>query len=87
VANCVQRNFRREEKSTFGPLTSNVARLEAIGATEYRHRPASKDILATCPLCSSKLVISDSEKYLVCFGPPSCAAHRAPFDSILIRVR
>jgi hypothetical protein len=64
-----------------------LARLEAQGSTEYRHRPGSHDIVTVCPLCGEKLIISDSEKWLQCFGPLSCGAHRAGFDSILIRVR
>jgi len=64
-----------------------LAKLEAQGSKEYRHRPESKDIVATCPLCGGKLLLSDSEKWLICFGPLTCGAHRATFDSILIRVR
>ena len=74
-------------ESPAGSKPPILARLEAQGSTGYRHRPALKDILCRCPLCGEKLLLSDSEKYLFCFGPPSCAANRAPFESIIVRIR
>ena len=74
-------------ESLAGSKPPILEKLEAQGSTGYRHRPGSHDIVTVCPLCGEKLIISDSEKYLVCFGPLTCAARRAPFESILVRIR
>jgi hypothetical protein len=74
-------------ESAAGRKPPILAMLERQGSTGYRHRPDSHDIVAVCPLCGGKIVISDSEKYLVCFGPATCPANRAPFEQILVRVR
>lgn len=74
-------------QSAAGSKPPILAKLEAQGSKEYTHRHESGEIRATCPLCGGKLIISDSEPWLICFGPASCGAHRAPFMSILVRMR
>jgi len=62
---------------------ANVIRLQNLSA-HFQRRPGSHDIVTACPKCGGKLVIDETEKFFICFGPITCEVRGWRFDALFV---
>ncbi len=78
-------NKRKISQSALRGKQANVERLESLGV-RHIHRPGSRDILAACPSCGGRLLLDETEPYLVCIGDMLCPINRIPFAAVVRRL-
>ena len=66
-------------------MTATAARLTNLNVT-FTHRPAGRDILVACPVCSGRLILDEEKPFFICLNTrvPRCAVDGWSFNDVIV---